>query len=190
MSNTNPHPAMTRPVQFFKFPCALATYSPEELDEIPLDRQQLAMKIILRSSRLFDAIIELEATNPTRLSVSAGATAPYFILSSAGPLGSTSVEFSRDPNLLETFEVPRRVRNTYRYGLVRLAAKTMAFASKVSVRTDWQGVMSLQFLVELDGGYISFIDFRFLPLVGEDWDVEGSDEGLEDEDEDEDRKMT
>jgi cell cycle checkpoint protein len=73
----------------------------------------------------------------------------------------------------------------------------MALASKVSLRQDVQGVLSLQFMIEVgetgvggsregqsngampngsNGGRTSFVDFRFLPLVDED-----NEDGAEDE---------
>lgn len=59
----------------------------------------------------------------------------------------------------------------------------MAVANKVSIRGDRQGVLSLQFMIELDengsknrssreiastsGGNVTFVDFRFVPLLDE-----------------------
>ena len=43
----------------------------------------------------------------------------------------------------------------------------MAIASKVSIRGDNAGVLSMQFMIEHEGGNPSFIDFRFLPLTSD-----------------------
>lgn len=62
----------------------------------------------------------------------------------------------------------------------------MSVASKVSVRADSQGVLSLQFMIEVEVGKLSFVDFRFVPLVEDDGEEEGdgvgegSDDGKED----------
>lgn len=53
----------------------------------------------------------------------------------------------------------------------------MACASKVSIRGDGQGVLSLQFMVEVEGGGVSFVDFRFVPFVPEEGEEEGGWEG-------------
>ena len=155
--------------------CELVTYEPEFQEEIPLQRDALAQKIIMRASWLDDAITELSSTSPTRLTIVASPTAPYFTLSSSGPLGSATVEFSKDPQLLETFQVPKRTVNTYKYSLIKGASRAMGIASKVSIRGDEQGVLSLQFMIEFDGGGVSFVDFRFVPFVPE--DGEGDEEG-------------
>ena len=152
--------------------CELVTYEPDFQEDIPLQKDAIAQKIIMRASWLHDAINELSSTSPTRLTMVSSPTAPYFTLSSSGPLGSATVEFSKDPQLLETFHVPRRTVNTYKYSLIQGASRAMAIAAKVSIRSDQQGVLSLQFMIDVDGGGVSFVDFRFVPFIPE----EGEDE--------------
>lgn len=141
--------------------CELTTFEPEYQEDIPLQRDNLAQKIIMRASWLHDAVNELSSTSPSRLTIAASPNAPYFTISSHGPLGSAIVEFSKDPQLLETFQVPSRTVNTYKYSLIKNASKAMAIARKVSIRGDEQGVLSLQFMIEVEGGGVSFVDFRF-----------------------------
>ena len=155
--------------------CELTTFEPEFREEILLQRENLAQKIIMRASWLHDAINELSSTSPSRLTIAASPSAPYFTLSSNGPLGSAMVEFSKDPQLLETFQVPSRTVNTYKYSLIKSASRAMEIASKVSIRCDEQGVLSLQFMIEVEGGGVSFVDFRFVPYLSQ--DDEGDEEG-------------
>ncbi|KAB2580913.1 Repair protein Rad1/Rec1 [Lasiodiplodia theobromae] len=173
--------------------CELTTYELDEAEDedIPFARDELAMKIIMRSSFLHDAVAELGSTNPENLALRASPTAPFFSLSASGTLGSTVVEFDRpensgpkqqDTTLLETFQVAHRVVYTYRFALIKAAARAMAAATKVSIRGDSQGVLSLQFMVEVDSGQVSFIDFRFVPLIEEE-----AEEGDEDSDGDSQR---
>ncbi|KAJ5544805.1 hypothetical protein N7535_006807 [Penicillium sp. DV-2018c] len=210
-----------------KTTCELVTYEPDENEgDIPLQRDAIVMKIIMRSAWLHNAIAELDSSSPTILKLSASAKSePYFALSGAGgPFSESTVEFSIDqhneitggpgqgsthkvvtadgssraratraqvaPTVTETFLVSPpssmgdRVQQSYRFGLLRKAAKAMSVANKVSIRGDRQGVLSLQFLVELDDhnapagrsigagvkgpkGPVSFVDFRFVPLLDE-----------------------
>ncbi|KAF3491845.1 checkpoint clamp complex protein Rad1 [Arthroderma uncinatum] len=222
--------------------CELTTYEIEDssLDstpgefDIPLQRDAIVFKIIMRSTWLHNAIVELDSTSPTVLSLSASPNkAPFFALSaSGGPFSESTVEFAIDkessdgvdpayksfnedgssrqprrgklaPTVTETFLVQppsskSRVKQRYRFSLVRKALQAMGASSKVSIRGDEQGVLSLQFMIELgDGagadtslgsstqagtrtavGNVSFIDFRFVPLVDED---DGDHEGSENE---------
>ncbi|KAJ5217220.1 hypothetical protein N7468_010228 [Penicillium chermesinum] len=213
-----------------KTTCELVTYEPDGNEaDVPLQRDAIIMKIIMRSAWLHNAIAELDSSNPTILKISACANKePYFSLSGAGgPFSESTVEFSVDqhneivggagqatqassthkvltqdgssrnratrtknaPTVTETFLVspPRsmgeRIRQNYRFALVRKAARAMLVANKVSIRGDIQGVLSLQFMVELDdshpsgrpvgagvkapGGPVCFVDFRFVPLLDE-----------------------
>ncbi|KAI5305043.1 histone acetyltransferase [Ascosphaera pollenicola] len=203
--------------------CELTTYEPEEEDtmdsEIPLQRDAIVFKTIMRSTWLHNAITELAATNPTVLTFSASPThAPYFTLSgSGGPFSDSTVEFSvqnshetdgkasslRDrqkkgknmaPMVTETFQVrppegQTRIRHSYKFALIHKALGAMAVSSKVSIRCDMQGVLSLQFMIELSSqngakaesgpvtsrmsSAVSFVDFKFVPIV-DDSDAEES----------------
>lgn len=213
-----------------KTTCELVTYEPDDNEtDIPLQRDAIIMKIIMRSAWLHNAIAELDSSNPTILKMSACANRePYFSLSGAGgPFSESTVEFSVDqhneivggarqgtqasqmhkvmtqdgssrpratrskiaPTVTETFLVSppssmgERIRQNYRFALVRKAARAMSVANKVSIRGDVQGVLSLQFMVELDdnnpsgrpvgagvkapAGPVCFVDFRFVPLLDE-----------------------
>ncbi|KAL8786331.1 MAG: hypothetical protein Q9213_002828 [Squamulea squamosa] len=153
--------------------CEMVTYEPEYQDEIPLQRDALALKIIMRSNWLHDAVNELSSTSPSRLTIAASPSSPYLVLSSNGPLGSASVEFTKDQQLLETFQVPKRTVNTYKYSLIKAATRAMSIASKVSIRGDQQGVLSFQFMIEVEAVGVSFIDFRFVPFLPEDGEDDG-----------------
>lgn len=72
-----------------------------------------AYKIWDQADWLYDAIQELDGSSPDRLIMAVSPRHPFFSLSSAGPMGSTSVEFSNDRSLLETFQVPEAIQNTY-----------------------------------------------------------------------------
>lgn len=226
-----------------KTTCELTTYEPDgDETDIPLQRDAIIMKIIMRSAWLHNAITELDATNPTVLRISASAKRePFFALSgSGGPFSESTVEFSIDeqqqqsndqiqpgrvpqaqssnqsrtkkaklaPTVTETFLVSppfsmgNRIKQDYRFALIRKASRAMAVANKVSIRGDRQGVLSLQFMIELDdnnassgagasvrtpavgfGGTVSFVDFRFVPLLDENEAGDDEEEGGGEEEE-------
>ncbi|KAJ8066595.1 hypothetical protein OCU04_005643 [Sclerotinia nivalis] len=157
--------------------CNLNTYEPEDSEEIPFQRNAMQVKIIMQARWLFDAIQELNSTTPNRLDILALPSKPFITLSATGHLGSASVDFSKGRELLETFAVKERWSQSYRFDMVKAAGEAMRLASKVSVRGDEQGVLSLQFMVEVEGGGVSFVDFRFVPFIrGEDEEDDNSQE--------------
>lgn len=165
--------------------CNLNTYVSENPEEIPFQRDAMQVKIIMQARWLSDAVAELSSTTPSRLDITAHTGAPYLSLSAVGHLGSASVEFSKGRELLETFTVSQTWTQSYKFEMIKAAAESMRLASKVSIRGDEQGVLSMQFMVEVEGGGISFVDYRFVPFLQDDEEGE-DDEYEEDEDEGED----
>ena len=157
--------------------CEMNTYEAQEGydDEdggIPLDRSKLCLKAIMKSTWLSDAIGELSGTNPAVLVINASSrSAPYFSLEGeGGPFGDSTVDFTpgsktdptpngtrgrKQPLVTETFVVSAptgshgRLKQRYKFDMIKRASRAMALASKVSVRQDEQGVLSLQFMVDL-----------------------------------------
>lgn len=220
--------------------CDLTTYmqddDEEEISEIPFQRDAISFKTIMRSAWLHTAITELDATQPTVLTLTAssasastpdgGKRPPFFTISaSGGPFSESTIKFSSEnneheqqdqqqqqgqnqdvvaPAVAETFLVnppkgTNRVRQSYKFSLIRRALRAMAASTKVSIRSDEQGVLSLQFMIELGGGsggttsdgkgktpgHVSFIDFRFASLLDEDVDDEDYEEQTEGDESDE-----
>jgi cell cycle checkpoint protein len=155
--------------------CELVTYAPELQSDFPFSNEHRVFKIITRATWLFDAINELSSTDPATLTIVASPAAPYFSLSSAGPHGSATVEFSKDPALLETFDVRERSVNTFKYSLIRHTTRAMGMATKVSMRCDEQGVLSAQFMIEVEEGKTSFVEYRLVAYV------DPAEEGTEEE---------
>lgn len=165
-----------------KTTCELATYMPNTIDDIPFDREDVPARIIMGASWLHDAVAELASTSPERLIITASPTAPFLSLAASGPLGSATVDFEKEEGLLETLDVRSKVANGYKFSLIRSASRAMAMASKVSIRSDEQGVLSLQFMIEVEGGAVSFVEFRFVPLLNNPDDDSGSDGNASSED--------
>ena len=149
-----------------KTTCNLATYVPEIPDDIPFDVEDLSFKIIMQARVLLDALAEIAPTQPEKLTITASRREPYLRLSSSGGLGSSSVDFAKGRDLLETLSVPgTRWRQTFKFEIIKSATEAMRIASKVSLRGDQQGVLSMQFMVEVEGVGLSFLDFRFVPYA-------------------------
>lgn len=159
-----------------KTTAALTTYLPEVPEDIPFDRNDLSFKIIMQSRSLLDSLAEISPTAPTKLAIVATKTAPYLSLTGTGDLGSSAVDFARGKELLETFSIQERWSQVYKFDFIKSSTEAMRIASKVSLRGDRQGVLSLQFMVDVEGGKRSFLDFRFIPFIQHEEDDEEEDE--------------
>ncbi|KAK3341464.1 DNA repair exonuclease rad1 [Lasiosphaeria hispida] len=165
-----------------KTTCNLITYIAEEPELIPFDVNDLSFKIITQARWLLDALAEIGPTGPEKLTIAASRKAPYLKLSSVGALGSSSVDFAKGRDLLETFAVrDARWVQSFKFDIIKSAMEAMRIASKVSMRGDRQGVLSMQFMVEVEGAGLSFLDFRFVPYAERDDDEEEEEEDDGDE---------
>lgn len=156
-----------------KTTCNLVTYLPDSPDDIPFDRENLAFKIITQARWLHEALSELAPTGPERLKIVATKQAPYLVLSGIGHLGSTAVDFARARNLFETFSIEDGWVQSFKFDMVKATTDAMKIASKVSIRGDIQGVLSLQFMVPAEGGNVSYLTFLFVPYDSHDDDDDG-----------------
>ncbi|KAK5163783.1 checkpoint clamp complex protein Rad1 [Saxophila tyrrhenica] len=177
--------------------CDLTTYTADSTEEIPFNRDHLALKTIIRSANLLDSITELSSLNPAEITIQATPnpsrpSGANFTFTASGPLGSANVEFTQDTSsdtpILETFFCPTKTEASFKFSLIKAAQRAMASATKVSLRLDEEGVLSLQFLVEMEvggvvagqGGGVAFVDFRVVPLV-DDERGNGVEDGSSDE---------
>ncbi|KAK6338681.1 ssDNA endodeoxyribonuclease [Orbilia brochopaga] len=166
--------------------CHLTTFiTPSTYDLIPFSRSSMTHKIILKAAWLHDALSELDSTTPETLTYTATTTSsskkPHFSLSASGILSSATVELANNKNIMETFSVTSDSMHRYKFALIRKAMKAMSVASKVSLRGDEPGVLSMQYLIEMPdkSSAPTFIDFRFLPLTDEDGSDDDGDDGEE-----------
>ncbi|OAA63712.1 DNA repair protein [Niveomyces insectorum RCEF 264] len=185
-----------------KTTCNLATYVPEALEPIPFDRDNLQFKMIMQPRWLLDALVELAPASPNLLTLSVVPNAPYLRLASQGPLGSSSVDFSRGRGLFESLWVGARWTQSFKFDLIKAATEAMRLASKVSIRGDRQGVLSLQFMVEMENagfgsglggagaaggaggassgsGGMQWLHFTFVPFMTDEEEEDDDDEGEE-----------
>ncbi|KAF5609174.1 cell cycle checkpoint [Fusarium subglutinans] len=159
-----------------KTTASLTTYLPEIPDDIPFDRNDLSFKIIMQSRTLLDSMAEISPTAPTKLTIATTKTSPFLSLAGVGDLGSSGVDFARGRDLLETFNVQERWSQAYKFDFIKNSTEAMRIATKVSLRGDGQGVLSLQFMVDIEGGKRSFLDFRFVPFISHDEEDDENDE--------------
>lgn len=166
--------------------CDLTTYDPISNEEIPFARESIALKTIMRSNSLLDAINELSSLNPSTITLTAtpsSAAHSTLSLSAVGSLGSATVDLSTSTQsetpILETYTCHRKTTASYTFSLLKAAQRAMATASKVSLRIDEEDVLNLQFLIDVDaaggGAGHTFVEFRVVPLVDGEADAEGDD---------------
>lgn len=118
-----------------------------------------------------------------KLSITTSKLSPYLSFTGKGDLGSSDVDFARGRELLETFSIRDKWTQSYKFDFIKNSTEAMRIANKVSLRGDGQGILSLQFLVDIEGGKRSFLDFRFVPFATHESDEDEEDDDMGDEQE-------
>ncbi|KAK9236485.1 Rad1/Rec1/Rad17 [Lipomyces kononenkoae] len=148
--------------------CELQTSECDDnISEILLEADAISTKIIMKATYLNDAFRELESADSATLTVKSTLSPATFVLISRGELGSVECKYTRDRDVIETFVSQESVQNVYNFKLMMTASEAIKLATKVSWRTDGDGVTSIQCMCDVGDGRQTFIDFRCLPIYDE-----------------------
>ncbi|KAF5092930.1 hypothetical protein D0Z00_004328 [Geotrichum galactomycetum] len=151
----------------------------DEDEALRMDLTNVALQLIIAGRVMADAVSELKAIDTEILTLRAARTStPRFVLLSHGKIGLSQFSFPEDTSggkpLFERFMVNAPaadldvVVNSYTFGQILKAQDAMALASRVSIRCDAHGYMSIQSMYELGTGTAIFIDFRFCAIQDDD----------------------
>ncbi|KIL68541.1 hypothetical protein M378DRAFT_892613 [Amanita muscaria Koide BX008] len=171
--------------------CEITTFEPEPILDLNFDNSRLLLKIILKSSWLREALMEIDASceKITIISSPPGEATtigigrrrplekPILRIHAEGAFGSTQMDYPNDKDVLETFECEKPLKFSYRFAHINRTQRALQNSIKTSLRIDDEGLLSLQFLMpspqvrtNQEGQPSAFIEFRCLAL---------DDEGLE-----------
>ncbi|NXD82215.1 RAD1 protein, partial [Halcyon senegalensis] len=142
--------------------CKINTQEPEELLDFDFCSTKVVNKIILQSEGLREAFAELDMTSEV-LQITMSPDKPYFRLSTFGNAGSAHLDYPRDSDLMEAFHCNQTQTNRYKISLLKPSTKALAISCKVSIRTDAQGFLSLQYMIRNEDGQICFVEYYCCP---------------------------
>lgn len=151
--------------------CELDTFDMgDEAEYINLDKDNIVQQIITKGEILYDVLKELETMKTDIVTLQAQSlVSPHYLLISRGDSGTTSISLPNEKAVMETFDIAGGehrnviVKNSYNFKLISKCLEALLLASRVSIRCDDNGIMSIQSMCPLDNNIQSFIDFRFHP---------------------------
>ncbi|RMX51697.1 hypothetical protein pdam_00008113 [Pocillopora damicornis] len=171
--------------------CSIQTQEPDETLDFDFSGADVLNKIIMKSECLKEAFSELDMTSEV-LQILMSPDNPYFRLSTFGYAGSTHVrfddlslsmsysvftpqqesDFPKDSDMVESFECQQTQTN--RISLLKPSTKALQLSSKISIRMDGRGFLSMQYMIVNEDGQVCFVEYLCAP-----------DEEVDEEDEDE-----
>uniref|UniRef100_A0A182PMW8 Checkpoint protein n=1 Tax=Anopheles epiroticus TaxID=199890 RepID=A0A182PMW8_9DIPT len=148
--------------------CSVRTMDPFDCMELDFeDEQQIVSKLNVKGTEFFQLLSEMDR-NCDEIEVVISQDAPHLMFHSFGELHSeTSVEITNTSDMLITFNCTDASRNRYKFHHFRLAMRTLALASKVALRTNSEGLLGLQVMIENNDSSHIFVEYFILPLMSE-----------------------
>uniref|UniRef100_A0A182RH52 Cell cycle checkpoint protein RAD1 n=2 Tax=Anopheles funestus TaxID=62324 RepID=A0A182RH52_ANOFN len=149
--------------------CSVRTMEPFDCMELDFeDEQQIVSKINVKGAEFFHLLSEMDR-NCDEIEVAISPDAPHLKFHSFGELHSeTSVEITNTSDMLITFSCNDASRNRYKFHHFRLAMRTLALSSKVALRTNSEGLLGLQVMIENSDSSHIFVEYFILPLMSDD----------------------
>lgn len=142
--------------------CSIKTLEPDEILDFNFCSTNVINKIIMKSECLKEAFSELDMTSDI-LQFLMSPDPPHFRLSTFGNAGSTHSDFPKESDMMESFQCTQTQTNRYKISLLKPSVKALALSTRVSIRTDNRGFLSLQFMIKNEDGQVCFVEFYCAP---------------------------
>lgn len=142
--------------------CSIKTLEPDETLDFNFCSANVVNKIIMKSECLTDAFQELDMTSEV-LEILMSPDKPYLRLSTFGHCGTTFSDFPKESDMVESFQCTTTQTNRYKLSLIKPSVKALAVSSKVSMRTDHRGFLSLQYMIRNEEGQVCFVEYYCAP---------------------------
>lgn len=142
--------------------CKIRTLESEGVVNFDLSKDSVINVVILKSESLKEVWSELD-TSSEDLEVFISPDDPYFRLSTFGGAGTVEVSYSKESDLMDSFQCKKEQKNSYRLVLMKQCIKALNLSSKVAIRTDELGLICFQFLLRSDDGTATFVEYYCTP---------------------------
>ncbi|RDD42886.1 Cell cycle checkpoint protein RAD1 [Trichoplax sp. H2] len=142
--------------------CNIQTQESSEILDFNFLSTNVINKIIMKSECLKEAFSELDMTSEV-IEILMSPTTPYFRLSTFGDYGDIHFDYPKDSEMVESFECRQLQINKYKITLIKPSVKALTLSSKISIRMDNRGFLSLQFMIQNDDNQISFVEYLCAP---------------------------
>ncbi|XP_050411350.1 cell cycle checkpoint protein RAD1 [Patella vulgata] len=142
--------------------CSIKTLEPDEVLDFDFCSTNVINKIIMKSECLKEVFSELDMTSEI-LQILMSPDAPYFQLSTFGNSGSTQSDFSKESDMVESFQCTKTQTNRYKISLLKPTVKALGLSTRISIRTDNRGFLSLQYMIKNEDNQVCFVEFYCAP---------------------------
>ncbi|KNC82894.1 hypothetical protein SARC_04837 [Sphaeroforma arctica JP610] len=146
--------------------CNIHTMEGMYAEDMNFRGSEVYNKVILQAEALRPIFSEMTIGDKHgQFDVYISAQDPCLRFSTSNVAGSCEVSFPPECEVVESLESVRTQSGQYLLSSMRHCLKAMSVASKVSMRMNARGFLSLQFMIEHDVGQQSFVEYWLVPDV-------------------------
>ncbi|CAL1538335.1 unnamed protein product [Lymnaea stagnalis] len=142
--------------------CSIKTLEPDEVLDFDFCSADVVNKIIMKSECLKEVFNELDTTSEV-LQILMSPDQPYLQFSTFGNSGSMHSSFPKDSEMVESFQCTQTQTNRYKISLLKPTVKALTLSTRISIRTDSRGFLSLQYMLRIEENQICFVEYFCAP---------------------------
>lgn len=148
--------------------CSILTYEVEGYCDLAgLYRSTPTVnRVIMQSKALRDSLNEFEKSVPT-LTLELSANDPNLRLAANSVSGQVELDFSSSSSVLESFQCGSYQKVSFSFAAMMAMMRALIASTKVNMRTNDEGILSVQCMVPITSSENCFAEFVILPLVEE-----------------------
>ncbi|XP_055634970.1 uncharacterized protein LOC129774917 [Toxorhynchites rutilus septentrionalis] len=144
--------------------CSVKTMEPQDIMEFDLEDEQICTKVSVKGPELFALLSEVDR-NCEEIEILLSPDDPHIQISTYGELHSESnIEITSSSDMLISFHSTTKTSNRYAFAHFKLIMKTLTYASKIALRTNKDGLLGLQVMIENSDDSNIFVEYFIMPL--------------------------
>ncbi|KAL3982218.1 Repair protein Rad1/Rec1/Rad17 family protein [Acanthocheilonema viteae] len=140
----------------------IKTQNPDIILDFDFNPATVAAKVIMKPRMLKETFHELDQSSR---SVSFKVDRFSLSVTTEGDLGKIKTKFPHYSEQIERFECKQDIEFTYRLSLVKRMTPSLNICSKLSLRIDHRGILSVQFMVKHNEDNRIFLEFFCVPDI-------------------------
>ncbi|ORX78611.1 Rad1-domain-containing protein [Anaeromyces robustus] len=146
--------------------CKLNTFEFNETSEIEEMFKQFPLinHLILNSKWLNDAFSTIDSSCD-EITLRISNEIPYFEITATNVSGTIKIEYSKNPEVIETFNCKATSIFSYNYSLITSMFKALALSTKTQIKTNSKGVIQFQFMIPTIDTSVCFVDYIIIPSI-------------------------
>ncbi|XP_055608334.1 uncharacterized protein LOC129755735 [Uranotaenia lowii] len=152
--------------------CSVRTMEAGEILDFDFEDEHVYSKVNIKGPEFFALLSDLDR-NCDEIEIFLSPNSPHMKLCTYDEYQlESNVEITNCSDMLISFQSSEATTNRYKFSHFRLVLRTLALASKVALRTNKDGLLGLQVMIEYSEQANIFVEYFIMPLSGcDDLDV-------------------